>query len=186
MCDNGSLSPLDVIGITLVADNEIVKNERIIKSRKFPNPFDYDENSKDVMYTETKSSWISVEFQSTEIVPYSSTPLPDDHSPAMSLSARYGGTSQRVQFINSSDEAVCVKTTRWVLKQHTHLSPALKVNEHVFPNTSTSLAGVNYHEKARVTMENAVKEFYRKKLLRKIGMLVFNVIFRTISQKIKN
>jgi len=33
-CNNGSLSPLDVLGIALVADNEIVKNERIIKSKK--------------------------------------------------------------------------------------------------------------------------------------------------------
>jgi hypothetical protein len=163
MCNNGSLSPLDVLGIALVADNEIVKNERIIKSKKNPNLFDYDKNRKDVMYTETKSSLISVGFQNTKIVPFNSTPLTDDNIPAMSLTARYGGTTPRSQIIKPDDEAVCVKTTGWVLKQHTHLSPALKVNEHVFPSTSTSLAGEKYQERARETMENAVKEFYRIK-----------------------
>jgi len=107
ICDNGSLSPLDVLGIALVTDNEIVKNERIITSNKFPNPFGYDKNRKDIMYTEKKSSLISVGFQNTEIVPYNSTPLPDDHSPAMSLTARYIRTTPRVQIINSSDETVC-------------------------------------------------------------------------------
>ena len=101
------------------------------------------------MFTETKSSLISVGFQNTEIVPYNSTPLPDDQSPAMSLTARYGGTIARAQTINPDDEAVCVKTTRWVLKQHTHLSPALKVHRHDLAFiTSTSLAGTNYHERA--------------------------------------
>jgi len=79
------------------------------------------------------------------------------------LFLRYGGTTPRAQTINPDDEAVCVKTTRWVLKRHTHLSLALKVSGHVFPNTSTSLAGVKYHEKARETMKNALKEFYRIK-----------------------
>ena len=161
MCDDGTLTPLDVLGIALVADNEFVKNERIIKSKSDPNPFDYDKDKTNVMFTETKSSLISVGFQNTEIVPYNSTPLPDDHSPAMSLTARYGGTIPRAQTINPDDEAVCVKTTRWVLKQHTHLSPALKVHRNDLPFiTSTSLAGVNYHERARVTMENAVNGFY--------------------------
>jgi len=73
------------------------------------------------MYTETKSRLISVEFQNTEIIPYNSTPLPDDNSLTMSLTARYGGTTPRSQIIKPDDEAVCVKTTRWVLKQHTHL-----------------------------------------------------------------
>jgi len=116
------------------------------------------------MYTETKSSLISVGFQNTEIVPYNSTPLPDDHSPAISLTTRYGGTIPRSQVINSDDEAVCVKTTRWVLKQHTHLSPALKVHKNDLPLiTSTSLAGVNYNDRARETMENAVKGYYNNK-----------------------
>jgi len=153
MCQDGTLSSLDVLGIALVADNEFVKNERIIKSKRDPNPFDYDKNKTDVMFTETKSSLISVGFQNTEIVPYNSTPLPDDHSPSMSLTARYGGSIPRTQSINPDDEAVCVKTTRWVLKQHTHLSPALKVHRHDLPFiTSTSLAGANYHERARVTI----------------------------------
>ena len=161
MCDDGTLTPLDVLGIALVADNEFVKNERIIKSKRDPNPFDYDTDKTNVMFTETKSSLISVGFQNTEIVPYNSTPLPDDHSPAMSLTAKYGGTIPRVQSINPDDEAVCVKTTRWVLKQHTHLSPALKVHRHDLPFiTSSSLAGVKYHERTRITMENAVNEFY--------------------------
>jgi len=164
MCEDGTLSPLDVLGIALVADNEIVKNERIIKSKSDPNSFDYDKDKKNVMYTETKSSLISVGFQNADIVPYNSTPLPDDHSPAMSLTARYGGTIPRSQVINSDDEAVCVKTTRWVLKQHTHLSLALKVHKHDLPFvTSTSLAEVNYNERGRETMEYAVKGFYNTK-----------------------
>jgi len=157
---------LDVLGIALVAANEIVKMSGSL-SLKMSGSFDYDENRKDIMYTEKKSSLISVGFQNTEIVPYNSTPLPDDHNPATSLTARYGGTTPQAQIINPDDEAVCVKTTKWVLKQLTHLSPALKVNGHVLPNTSTSLAGVKYHEKARETMENAVKVFYEVKAIQK-------------------
>jgi len=185
MCDNGSLSPLDVLGIALVADNEIVKNERIIKSQNRPNSFDYDEN-RVLMYTEIESSLISVGFQNTEIVPYNSTPLPDDYSPAMSLTARYGGSTPRVKIINSDDEAVCVKTTRWGLKQHTHLSPTSKVNGHVFSNTATSLAGVNYMKKHLSPWRMPSKSIIDLKLIRKIVMLVLNVIFSIVLPKIKN
>jgi len=186
MCDKGSLSPLDVLGIALVAENEIAKIERTIKSHNRPNPFDYEENRKNIMYTETNSSLISVGFQNTDIVPNNSTPLPDDHSPAKSSTTRYGGTTPRVQTVNSDDEAVCVKTTRWGLKQHTHLSPTSKVNGHVFSNTATSLAGVNYMKKHLSPWRMPSKSIIDLKLIRKIVMLVLNVIFSIVLPKIKN
>jgi hypothetical protein len=144
MCEPQKLNALDILGVALQADNELVKRERILKQSTCPNPFDYSEEQPEYRNTETKSYIASTGFTYTEIVPQNSTPLPDDDSPSMSLASRYGGMIPRSQSVAPNASKVCVKTTRYILKKHVFVSPALKVDTTLPSTTVTSIAGNTY------------------------------------------
>jgi len=62
------MNPVDVLGLALATDNEIVKNERTFRNAS--NPFDYTESDKEELrYTQVRSTITTVGFACTEIVP---------------------------------------------------------------------------------------------------------------------
>jgi hypothetical protein len=79
LCQSHNMNPIDVLGLALATDNEIVKNERTFRNAS--NPFDYTESDKEELrYTQVRSTITTVGFACTEIVPCTSTTLPDDDS----------------------------------------------------------------------------------------------------------
>ena len=68
------------------------------------------------MYTKTKSTLTSVGFAYTEVVPKDSTPNPDDDTEVMSFADKYGGAVPKAKSVQETDNEVCLKTTRYILK----------------------------------------------------------------------
>jgi len=52
LCQSHNMNPIDVLGLALATDNEIVKNERTFRSTS--NPFDYTESDRTTVYSSTK------------------------------------------------------------------------------------------------------------------------------------
>jgi len=98
-------------------------------------------------------------FTYTKIVPHNSTPVPDDDSPSISLASRYGGMMPLSQSVASEASKVCVKTTRYILKKHVFVPPALKVDTLLPSTTVTSIAGNIYDTACRYKMEKVVQEY---------------------------
>ena len=128
LCETRELNPIDVLGLSMTAANEMVKHERTFNRGIRPNPFDYDNYHKDYRYTELKSTLTSAGFAYTEIVPKESTPNPDDDSMSMTIADKYGGTIPKARKLDNTVDRVCVKTTRWIVKKHAHVSPSITVD----------------------------------------------------------
>jgi len=85
MCDTGELTPIDVMGIALAAENELVKHERIFEDLNQWNVFDCEVDKSDQLDSSVKSMLTTVGFTFTEVLPHGILPLPDHDSPAMTL-----------------------------------------------------------------------------------------------------
>jgi len=117
MCDTGELTPMDVMGIALVADDELVKYER-----------NFDDNARNVyyckletidkLYSDVKSMLTTVEFTFTEVIPFNLLPLPDHDSLFMTLTRRYGGRIPELSKIDPKDDKLSVRITLWITKKH--------------------------------------------------------------------
>jgi len=55
ICEPQKLNPLDIVGVALQADNELVKRERILKQPGCTDPIDYSEDQPEYRNLETKS-----------------------------------------------------------------------------------------------------------------------------------
>ena len=77
----------------------------------------------------------------------------------MSLASRYGGMIPRSQSVEPNALKVCVKTTRYILKKHVFVSPALKVDTTLPSTTVTSIAGHIYDTACRNKMEKVVQQY---------------------------
>jgi len=65
LCQSQNMNPIDVLGLALATDNEIVKNERTFRS--VSNPFDYTESEKEELrYTQVRSTITTVGFACTK------------------------------------------------------------------------------------------------------------------------
>jgi hypothetical protein len=160
LCIQEHVNPLDILGLAMTAENEMVKNEKSMNPD--PNPFDYDEfDAPENRYTHIKSALTSVGFAYTEVVPFDSTPLPDDDSVVMSIVPRYGGSQPRAPIKLDAKEKVAVKTTRYILKRHVHVSPAIHITGRG-RKPVINIDGEKYDETCREGLYKVVKEFLRK------------------------
>jgi len=88
MCDTGELIPMDVMGIGLAAENELVKHERTFEDLDQWNVFDCEIDKSDQLHSMVNSMLTTVGFTCTEILPHGILPLPDLDSPPMTLAKR--------------------------------------------------------------------------------------------------
>jgi len=120
---------------------------------------DYSEDQPEYRNSETKSYIASTGFTYTEIVSHNSTLLPDDDYPSMSLASQYGEMVPRSQSVASDASKVCVNTTRYILKKHVFVSPALKEDTSIPSTTVTSIAGNIYDTACRYKTEQVVQQY---------------------------
>ena len=69
MCDTVESTPMDVMGIALVAVNELVKYERNFDDDNARNVFDCTLKTIDKLYSDVKSMLTTVGFTFTEVIP---------------------------------------------------------------------------------------------------------------------
>ena len=159
LCTTKTVTPLDVLGLAITAANEIVKHERTFNEGRRPNPFDYEECQTEGRYTEIKSTLTSAGFAYTELVPHTSTPNPDDDTDIISLAERYGGTKTSPNKTDLSTKKVCLKTTRFILKKHTHISPSVDVDAELPEPLATVNAGKYYNDECKKSLEETIQEW---------------------------
>jgi len=104
MCETGELTPMDVMGIALVADNELVKYERNVEDANARNVFDCELVKIDERYTDVKKMLTTVGFTYTEVIPFNLLPLLDHDSSFMTVTRRYGGRVPILPKIDPQDE----------------------------------------------------------------------------------
>ena len=162
MCDTGELTPMDVMGIALSAENELVKHERTFDDVNQWNVFDCEIDKTDELHSSVNSMLTTVGFTSTEILPHGILPLPDHDSPAMTLAKRYGGVIPSLPNVDPKADKLSVKVTRWITKKHVHVFPMINVYpKSVIPRTSSS-ATTNYDEECMETTAEIVRDYIDK------------------------
>ena len=109
MCDTGELTPMDVMGIALVAENELVKYERNFGDDNARNVFDCTLETIDKLYSDVKSMLTTVGFTFIEVIPSNLLPLPNNDSPSMTLTRRYGGRIPELSKIDTKDDKPSVR-----------------------------------------------------------------------------
>jgi len=80
----------------------------------------------------------------------------------MSFADTYGGTEPEMVSVEPDANKVCVKTTRYILKKHIHMSPSIEVDTTLTIPTINSNAGKYYNEKCKDKVEMTVKEWIQK------------------------
>ena len=159
MCETGELTPMDVMGIALVADNELVKYERNFDDENARNVFDCELNNIDKLYTDVKSMLTTVGFTYTEVIPFNLLPLPDHDSPSMTLTRRYGGRVPTSPTINPQDEKLSVRVTRWITKKHVHVFPMVNASTKVPQRPPLSSAGTDYDEECSKATIKVIQKY---------------------------
>jgi len=159
MCETGELTPMDVMGIALVADNELVKHERKLEETNARNVFDCELDKMDKLHSYVKSMLTTVGFTYTEVIPFDLIPLPDHDSPSMTLPRRYGDRVPILPKIDPNDEKLSVRVTRWITKKHVHVFPMVKVNTKLPNQPMLSLAGINYEEECSEATLKVIQKY---------------------------
>jgi len=110
MCDTGEITPMDVMGIALAAENDLVKHERTFDDANEWNVFDCEIDKTDQLHSSVNSMLTTVGFTCTEILPHGILPLPDHDSPAMTLAKRYGAVIPSLPNINPTADKLKSKS----------------------------------------------------------------------------